>query len=160
MILGRYPNELTVSPIVGSALVGIAQLVGCLFAPFLLGVAGMRSIFIGGQVLMGLCLMTVGFAVQGTDQSITLYSILLFLVIYQATQGSYFWSYAASVSCDTSNSLASIVLWTSVLIMATCAHLFFGGLGNAGTFFLFSFFCCMGGMIFMCTLKEIVGLSR
>lgn len=57
-------GEETISPIVGTAMVGVAQLVGCFIAPCLVGVVGMRSIFIGGQALMGLCLMTVGFSSQ------------------------------------------------------------------------------------------------
>ena len=44
--------------------------------------------------------------------------------------------------------------------MATCAHLIFDTLGNAWTFYLFAFFCCLGGALFVFTLKEIQGLSR
>ena len=109
---------------------------------------------------MGVCMMTIALTIQQNKPDITIKAIILFLILYQASQGSYFWSYAATVSTDTSNSLASIVLWASVLIMATCTHLFLEVLGTEGTFALFSVFCLMGALIFYCTLKETVGLTR
>ena len=82
-------------------------------------------------------------------------AILTFLVIYQATQGSYFWSYTAAVSTEAANSLASIVLWGSVLFMATFAHLIFATLGNSVTFFVFSVLCFLGGTLFWIFMREI-----
>lgn len=55
---------------------------------------------------------------QNGSLSTTIF-ILAFLTCYQATQGSFFWFYAAAVATDTANSVASIVLWACVLLMST-----------------------------------------
>ena len=107
---------------------------------------------------MGLSLLSLGLSTKSQNNAESMSAILTFLLIYQATQGSYFWSYTASVATETANSLASIVLWASVLFMATCAHLIFDFLGTSNTFFLFAFLCCLGAVIFYFILKEIKGL--
>ena len=105
--------------------------------------------------MMGLSLLSVGLSSRAQNNALSMAAILTFLIIYQATQGSYFWSYTASVSTDTANSLASIILWGSVFFMATCAHIIFATLGNSDTFFLFSLFCFLGAALFWCVMKEI-----
>lgn len=109
---------------------------------------------------MGLSLLSLGLSTKSQNSAVSMSAILTFLIIYQATQGSYFWSYTASVANETANSLASIVLWASVLFMATFAHLIFNTLGTSNTFFLFAFLCCLGAVIFFFILKEIKGLLK
>ena len=43
----------SISPGTGSALVGICQFLGCLLAPLLGKIMGMKPIFVWGQFLMG-----------------------------------------------------------------------------------------------------------
>ena len=107
---------------------------------------------------MGFSLLSLGLSTKSQSNAESMSAILTFLLIYQATQGSYFWSYTASVANETANSLASIVLWASVLLMATCAHYILNLLGTSNTFFLFAFLCCLGAVIFFFILKEIKGL--
>ena len=61
---------------------GVAQLVGCLIAPVLLRVMGMRSIFIGGQTMMGLSLLSVKFSSKAQNSQASMAAILAFLIIY------------------------------------------------------------------------------
>ena len=88
-ILGQlqegFFKQPTINPIIGSACVGVAQLVGCLIAPVLLRVMGMRSIFIGGQTMMGLSLLSVKFSSKAQNSQASMVAILAFLIIYQAT---------------------------------------------------------------------------
>jgi len=82
------------SPIFGTSLVGISMFVGCLLGPLVQALLKIRAIFIVGQVLMGLCLLIVGVSIQVQGPPLaTLIPILLFLCVYQATQGSFFWFY-------------------------------------------------------------------
>ena len=120
----------------------------------------MKTIFIFGQFSMGLSQLAVAICVgQNGSLSTTLF-ILAFLTFYQATQGSFFWFYAAVVATDTANSVASIVLWACVLIMSTCSNLFLNGLGQQATFYIFSGFCFAGGILFIFAMKETKGLSK
>ena len=96
---------------------------------------------------------------QNGSLSTTIF-ILAFLTCYQATQGSFFWFYAAAVATDTANSVASIVLWACVLLMSTSSQSVLDGLGKEATFFLFAGFCGVGGILFLFVMKEINGLSK
>ena len=120
----------------------------------------MRGIFIGGQTAMAIWQILVGVFIQKDDSLATVIAILLFSATYQATQGSFFWFYAAAVGSDTANSIASIVLWGVVLLMSTCTNAFFSALTIQGTFYMFGGFCSLGALIFLFCMKEIKGLSK
>ena len=121
---------------------------------------GMKTIFVGGQFVMGLSQLAVAICVHLNGSLSTTIFILLFLTSYQATQGSFFWFYAAVVATDNANSLAAIVLWGCVLLISTCSNLLFDTLGQEGTFYLFSGFCFTGGVLFAIVMKEINGLTK
>lgn len=121
---------------------------------------GMKTIFVVGQFTMGISQLLVAIFIGLNGSLSTTIFILAFLTCYQATQGSFFWFYAAVVATDTANSVASIVLWTCVLIMSTCSNLFLEGLGQQATFYIFSGFCFAGGMLFLFVMKEITGLTK
>ena len=149
-----------ITPTTGSALVGVAQFVGCLIAPLLGLCMGMKPIFVGGQVAMGLAELGVAICIHNNGTTSTTIFILLFLMCYQATQGSYFWFYVAAVACDTANSIASMVLWGVVLIFATCGSLIINGLGTETTFYIFAGFCIVGALTFIFVMYEIKGLTK
>ena len=52
------------NPTTGSALVGIAQFVGCLFAPLLGMCLGLKQIFVLGQLTMGLAELAVAICIS------------------------------------------------------------------------------------------------
>lgn len=82
------------SPHMGTALVGVASFVGAILGPLVQTLFKQRPMFIVGHVLMGLCLATVGIAIQFEGPPITiLIPILLFLIIFQSTH--LFWTYTA-----------------------------------------------------------------
>jgi len=109
---------------------------------------------------MGLCELGVAICIhQGGSTSTTIF-ILLFLMTYQATQGSYFWFYVAAVSVETANSISSMVLWGIVLMFATCSTFFLDGLGNEVTFYLFAGICFAGSAILCVAMKEIKGMTK
>ena len=92
--------------------------------------------------------------------SAIIFFILLFLTTYQASQGSYFWSYVAQVAVDTANSIASMVLWSGVLTMALFSQYLFDELTILGTFYMFFGINSIGGIFVLLFMKETRGLSR
>ena len=88
-------DQIGISPTIGSALVGIFQLIGCLVATQLSKYLNMRTIFIAGEFIMSVSHLVVAISVKKGNNSLILVFIPLFLATYQATQGSYFWGYVA-----------------------------------------------------------------
>ena len=78
----------------------------------------MKTIFIIGEFTMAFAHLIVAISVQQNWNIPIIVFIMTFLTTYQASQGSYFFPYAAQVAVDTANSIASMVLWTGVLAMA------------------------------------------
>ena len=153
-------ENLKIDPTTGSAMVGIFQLLGCVIATQLNKVLGMRPIFIGGEFIMSVSHLIVAIAVGQEANTLVLVFIMVFLTVYQASQGSYFWPYIAQVSSDTSNSVASMVLWSGVLVMAIFSQTFFDDLTIVGTFYMFFAFNLVGGIFVTICMKETTGLTR
>ena len=86
--------------------------------------------------------------------------IMVFLTVYQASQGSYFFPYVAQIAVDTANSVASMVLWSGILVMAAFSNTFFTKLGNAGTFYMFFGFNLVGAIYVFICMKETKGKTR
>ena len=120
----------------------------------------MRTIFIAGTFIMSASHLIVAISVPKNRNNIIVIFIMVFLTSYQATQGSYFWSYIAQVSVDTANSLASMVLWLCVLIMALFSQTFFTDLTIPGTFYMFFGINLAGGIFLTFCMKETKGLTR
>ena len=85
---------------------------------------------------------------------------MIFLCVYQASMGSYFFPYVAQIAVDTANSVASMVLWTGILVMAAFSNTFFDKLGNAGTFYMFFGINIVGTIYVALLMKETKGKTR
>lgn len=81
-------------------------------------------------------------------------------MVYQASMGSYFFPYVAQIAVDTANSVASMVLWSGILVMAAFSNTFFDKLGNAGTFFMFFGINVVGTLYVALFMKETKGKTR
>ena len=91
-LIGIYSTKLFesmgssgITPTAGSALVGVFQFVGCLIAPLLGLCLGLKSIFVIGQLAMGLSELAVAICIGQGGTTSTLIFILTFLTCYQAT---------------------------------------------------------------------------
>ena len=75
--------------------------------------------------------------------------------------GNGFWPYAAeAVITESGFSLAQMVIWTGVLIMATCTELLFDSLTVTGTFYFFSGLSLVGGVFYLIFMKELRGVDK
>jgi hypothetical protein len=86
--------------------------------------------------------------------------ISLYLVVYQTGFGSVFWPYASQLLSPPGFSLASLVLWSCVLFMATCTNLMFEFFTVPYTFFGFSAITFLGAFVFIIFMKETKGVSK
>ena len=104
--------------------------------------------------------LIVAISIQKAWNTPVLIFILVFLTVYQASQGSYFFPYVAQIAVDTANSVASMVLWSGILVMAAFSNTFFDVLGYPGTFYMFFAINLLGMFYALFCMKETKGLTR
>jgi len=118
--------------------IGYAAVVGAIMSYFTVSYFSRRALFIGGHLLMGILMFLTGYFVQIKQHDPALICILLFILIFQCTQGSALFVYIAEV-CD-SDSVMGLCLFilmfglTLQSMFTTC--LLNSKLGVTGMFFV------------------------
>lgn len=97
---------------------GIAQMIGVLISACLGSRFGVKPIIVWGTFICTLCMGMVSLFAALDIPMLELVFILFFLVAFQASQGSLFFTYVAEVAEDAGVALANFVLFTFVLIFA------------------------------------------
>ena len=87
-------------------------------------------------------------------------SILLFLVIFQAGMGSFFFAYVGEVCHGSAVSLSQFALFVNVLVLSLITQPILDTLGTTWSFFLFCVFNLVGGFYILIFVKEIDGLTK
>ena len=86
--------------------------------------------------------------------------ILLFLFVYQAGFGSFFFAYAGEVCQEKALSLAQFSLYVVIIATSLSTEPMFNTFGTSLTFFIFSILNLVGGLFIAIFTKEISGLSK
>ena len=87
---------------------------------------------------MGLSMSVVAVLAAVEANKILVPFLVIFLMIFQLTIGTYLWVYLGLVVCDEGLSIYSLVLWTFCLVISLSTPSMFTGLGSSGTFILFA----------------------
>ena len=143
----------------GSVLLMISQVVAACCTPFIGRIAGIKTIFVAGMLIMGLFLFLIGLFAMLDMNNLVVICMMIDLFCYQTTLGSFTWVYIGQVAEEKAASLAIFNIWFFVFVLALTTNAMFNGLGNVGTFWLFSGLTIMGAFIFMITIKETKGLT-
>uniref|UniRef100_A0A7S3I876 Major facilitator superfamily (MFS) profile domain-containing protein n=1 Tax=Favella ehrenbergii TaxID=182087 RepID=A0A7S3I876_9SPIT len=86
--------------------------------------------------------------------------IVIFLVFFQLTIGTYAWVYLGQVNCDEGLSIGTLVLWSGCLVISIYTQTMFTELHNTWTFLIFASISLASFIFFMLFLRETKGLSR
>ena len=78
---------------------------------------------------------------------------------FQASQGSFFFTYVGEIATDASIGWANFILFTWVLLLALFTQSLFDGLGPGYVFMLFAIFNFVGTFLMSLLLKDISGMS-
>ena len=148
-----------ISPRAGNTMIMASQVAAGFFTPFMGRCLGIKTIFVGGMFGMGLFLFLIGLFAKYGKNNILVVCMMLDLFIYQITLGTYTWVYIGQVAQERSASLAVFTIWFFVFVLALTTNSIFAGLGNAGTFWLFSGMTIVGGILILITHKETKGLT-
>jgi len=116
----------------------------------------MNSGFLG----MGLSMAAVALLAYLEANNLLVIFLVLNLVFFQLTLGTYGWVYLGQVNCDEGLSISTGVLWVCVLILSLYTNKMFSGLGQVYSFLIFSVISLISFVFFMIFMKETKGLSR
>ena len=153
---GQFP----VSPRNGAFIIGITNLVFAILSVLTINKFGRRTILLYGQLFM-----TVANALIGVFKVTKLYIpcfifMLVFIAIFQLSQGSLSFMYVSEVTTDASIGLANAGQFGSMLLMTvTVQFLMDSSLQVEGTFWLYSSFCLAGFIFVLIFIKETKGLT-
>ena len=145
---------------IGTALTGVSQIIGVLIAPLLGAKLGLKTILVFGSGCCTVCMGLVAIFSTIDQSTLVLVFILLFLIAFQASQGSFFFTYVAEVAEDASVAWANFVLFTLILILSLVTQQLFDALGNDWAFGMFAFFNLFATITMQLVLKDISGMSK
>ena len=92
--------------------------------------------------------------------NLVLVFLLLFLMSFQASQGSFFFTYVAEIGVDATVAWANFVMFCFVLVFALITQDLFDSLGSGYTFMLFAICNFIATITMSLMLKEIDSLSK
>ena len=108
---------------------------------------------------MGIALFSIGLFANLNYNNLVVVTMCIDLFFFQTTLGSFTWVYIGQVADEKQSAIVMGCLWFFTFILALTTDSLFTGLGNAGTFWLFSGLTLCGFFVFMCTIKETKGLT-
>ena len=148
-----------IDPVLGTFINSTVQAIACLVSPYV-AYFSFRLILNGGLLIMGLSMMVVAGLAQAEANNILVVFIVIFLVFFQLTMGTYAWVYLGQVNCDEGLSIGTLVLWTGALILTLYTNKMFDEIGKTGTFCIFGAISLVSFVFFFFMLRETKGLSR
>ena len=146
---------------IGTSLTGVAQIIGVLIAPVVGLKLSLKTILVWGTAACTICMGCVALFSSLIDSpNLVLVFILLFLVFFQASQGSFFFTYVAEVAEDAGVAWANFTLFTFILIFAVSTQELFDAVGMGYAFMIFAICNLVATILYSLILKDISNLSK
>lgn len=148
------------TPRTGAFIIGIVNLVFAILSVFPINRFGRRSILFYGQISM-----TIAHVLIGVFKVTKLYIpcfifILVFITVFQLSQGSLSFIYVAEVTIDASVGLVMAGQFGCMLLMTlTVEYMIASSLQVEGTFWIYGGLCAIGVAFVFFFLKETKGLT-
>lgn len=96
-------------------LVGFSGVVGAIVSFWSVPYFSRRTIFVGGHLIMGILLFLLGYFIESRKQDLVIFFLCIFLITYQATQGTAYWVYIPEI-CN-SDAVMGICLFTFMFFL-------------------------------------------
>ena len=144
-----------------NSFIGYTAVIGAMLSYFTVSYFSRRVLFIGGHFIMGVLMFLTGYCVQTKQHDPALSCILMFILIFQCTQGSALFVYIAEVSdSDSVMGMCLFVLMFGLTVQSmftTC--LLNSKLGVVGMFFVLGFVQVAAFTFLNFFMKETNGLT-
>ncbi|CDW72682.1 sugar transporter family protein [Stylonychia lemnae] len=149
-----------ISPRLGTILIGVTNFIGSIISIFVVRRFGRKTLMVSGNLVMALLLFLVGLFSFLKFNNVMLIMILLFLLIFQQSDGPIFYMYASEITQDTGLGFAFLSLKGSGLIISlTTEYLMDSVLQPSGAFLLFACITLAGAIFFIFAMKETKHLT-
>ena len=136
----------------------ITACLGCI----LLGYFGRKTLMSIGNIGMAGCLLGLGFCLNAKQESISVGLVMGFLTCFEFSSGPITWLYMAEVMQDKAQSIATVMNWFVVLVIAIVTPYIVDWAGDDHVGYIFLF---LGGvtvistLFVFCQMKETMGKS-
>ncbi|CDW82078.1 sugar transporter family protein [Stylonychia lemnae] len=162
-ILQRLQNQGgsgTISPKLGSVLIGVVNFIGTVVAVIPLRYFGRKTLVLVGHLLMGTFMVLVGVFAYLEYSNLMLTMILLFLIVFQSTDGPILQLYGSEVTVDQGLGFCVFGIKSSGLIVSlTTEYLMDSPLHPYGAFWLYGGIIWISFIFFWIFMKETKGLT-
>ena len=143
---------------IGTALVGVVNVVSTVIAIWLLKWFGRRTLLIWGQINMAVCQGLIGMFFQlGNDLAIKIMT-LAFVTFFGFSSGPIAWLYNAEIMTEAGMSIATFINWVvTILISLLTPTMINEWPKEAATFYMYAGFCLLGLVFVLIWVKETKG---
>jgi len=142
--------------------IGYAGVVGALISLWTVSYFSRRAIFVGGHFFMGIFLLLSGYFIDAKKSEFTLLNVCLFIIAFNATQGTAFWIYAAEIV--SSDAVMGLCMFQCMLCLITesmtCSFIMNSKIGVNGLFYILGCVQVVAFLILNVILKETKGLTQ
>ena len=131
----------------GTFLIGIANLISSLLSIFTLNKFGRKTLLLTGQILMGICMVAAGLTLHYKSYLASFILILLFICSFNFGTGSVAWVYCSEVTMDkASGFVVGAMFFTSLIYTFAMEYMLASKMQAFGTFILFGGVSLIGAL--------------
>lgn len=147
------------NPTVGTALVGVVNMVATLLSAFLLGLFGRKQLLWTLSFLMAIDLVGLGIAYIQAIATLEIILVLVFVILFEFSLGPIVWIYMSEIMTEKGVSLGTLANWIFTIIMALTTPTLLDAIGGY-LFIVFGALCGVCGAFVLFFVKETKGLSN
>ena len=138
---------------------GICSTISSLLAFYVASKFSRKTLFIAGQILMTLCLLTLSFFTYMNNGIVVIIFISLFASFYYITMNAAHWVYVPEILSDQQWGFVATVHYAQGIELSIVSEYMIEYMKPEGTFLFYSFICFLGIFWFVFVVKETQGLS-
>lgn len=116
IIFSKLGDDLPYTPKTGTYFVGLAGLIGALFAPLTFLSLSRRANFIGAHIVFLICLAVIYAAIILNQPILLLVCIVILLIVFELMHFAVFWVYTAEICIDSAIGITLFVLMGSLIL--------------------------------------------
>jgi MFS family permease len=146
-------------PRVGTALVGIVNVISTFLSTFLLTYFGRKTLLWTMSVAMCADLIGLGIAFIYNVGNLQIVLVLLFVVLFEFSLGPIVWIYMSEIMTDKGQSLGTLVNWILTIIMAIITPMVLNAI-HGWLFIIFGIACGITAFFTLAFVKETRGLDE
>lgn len=149
---------------IGTALVGVFNMVSTLVAMVLLKYFGRKTLLVFGQITMAACLGLLGLFFSTNQTLLIKVFTLAFVVFFEFSSGPILWLYNAEILPASGISVATFINWAATIVISLVTPVMVNdehkNPGPNWTFWIYGILCVLGLLFVLFFVKETKGKTE